>query len=121
VPIAATAPLARELIATGDGGYPLRNLPLQSSATVVACRDGFIEAEIDDEIVALSIERGTCYGMNRVGSRIWNLLANPIQISDLCATLIAVYRVEAHVCERQVLDLLEELRAEGLIAIVEEK
>ena len=31
-----------------------------------------IDAEIDDEIVALSIEQGTCYGMNRVGSRIWN-------------------------------------------------
>jgi len=81
----------------------------------VACRDGFIETEVNDEIVALSIERGTCYGMNRVGSRIWSLLAKPIRISDLCATLVASYRVDADVCERQVLDLLEELRAEGLI------
>lgn len=81
----------------------------------MACRDGFIETEVNDEIVALSIERGTCYGMNRVGSRIWSLLAKPIRISDLCATLVASYRVDADVCERQVLDLLEELRAEGLI------
>jgi hypothetical protein len=99
----------------------LRSLPLQFSDTVVACRDGFIEAEIDDEVVALSIEQGTCYGMNRVGSRIWNLLTKPIRISDLCATLLAAYRVEREVCERQVLDLLEELRAEGLIATVAEK
>ena len=99
----------------------LRNLPLQSAAKVVACRDGFIEAEIDDEIVALSIEQGTCYGMNRVGSRIWTLLAKPIRICDLCAALLAEYRVDPDVCERQVLDLLEELRAEGLIATLEEK
>jgi hypothetical protein len=99
----------------------LWNVPLQTSATVVACKDGFIETAIDDEIVALSIERGTCYGMNRVGSRIWNLLATPIRISDLCATLVATYKVDPDVCERQVLDLLEELRAEGLIATLEEK
>jgi hypothetical protein len=99
----------------------LRRLRLQSSDIIVARRDGFIEAEIDDEVVALSIGQGTCYGMNRVCSRIWHLLAKPIRISDLCATLLAAYRVEPEVCEREVLDLLEELRAEGLIATVAEK
>src|SRR6266516_472279 len=99
----------------------MRNLPLEPSNTVVACRDGFIEAEIDDEILALSIERGTCYGMNRVGSRIWSLMIKPIRISDLCAALLATYKVDPDICERQVLDLLEGLRAEGLIATPEEK
>ena len=98
-----------------------KNLPLQASTTVVACTDKLIDAEIDGEIVALSIEHGTCYGMNRIGSRIWTLLAKPIRICDLCAALLAEYRVDPHVCERQVLDLLEELRAEGLIATLEEK
>jgi hypothetical protein len=81
--------------------------------------DGFLSAEIGDEIVALSIERGTCYGLNRVGSRIWTLLASPMRIGDLVATLLTEYQVDPDVCERQVLDLFEELRAEGLIATVE--
>ena len=99
----------------------MRDLPLRSSAIVVACRDAVIEAEIDQEIVALSIERGTCYGMNPVGSRIWNLIAEPIRICDLCEMLVGAYRVDPAVCERQVLDLLEGLRAEGLVTMVEEK
>ena len=99
----------------------LAELHRLSMETVVARSDGFIEAEIDKEIVALSIERGTCYGLNRVGSRIWNLLATPIRISDVCATLLSEYRVDPSVCECQVLDLLEELRAEGLIAILGQK
>jgi hypothetical protein len=99
----------------------MRSPPLEPSNTVVACKDGFIEAEIDDEILALSIEHDTCYGMNQVSSRIWRLVAKPIRIRDLCATLLAVYKVAPDVCERQVLDLLEELRAEGLIATVGEK
>ena len=97
------------------------NVPLRTSTSVVARRDGLIETEIDDEIVALNIEQGICYGINRVGSRIWGLLARPMRISDLCAALLVTYRVDPHVCERQVLELLEELRAEGLIAVSEEK
>ena len=88
---------------------------------VVARKDDFIAAEIDDEIVALSIEHGICYGMNRVGSRIWNLLAKPMRISDLCASAACRVPGRSEVCERQVLDLLEELRAEGLITTIEEK
>ena len=86
-----------------------------SPTTMVARKDGLIEAEVESEIVALNVEKGTCYGLNTVGSRIWKLLAVPIQISDICAKLLAEYRVESDTCERQVLDLLEELRAEGLI------
>jgi hypothetical protein len=99
----------------------LQKLPLQPSTTVVACRDGFVESEIDGEILALSIEQGNCYGLNQVGSRIWKLLENPIRICDLSAALLAAYRVDQDVCERQVLDLLEELRGEGLIATLEEE
>jgi hypothetical protein len=86
-----------------------------SLASVVNRSDGFIDSEIDNEIVALNIESGTCYGLNRVGSRIWRLLGAPVRVSDLCATLRTEYNVDPGVCERQVLDLLEELRAEGLI------
>jgi hypothetical protein len=87
-----------------------------SSSTAVVRSDGVIDAEIDNEIVALNIEKGTCYGLNRVGSRIWSLLGAPIRISELCAALLTEYKLEPSVCERQVLDLLEELRAEGLIS-----
>jgi hypothetical protein len=92
-----------------------------SSAAVIERTNGFIEAEIDDEIVALSIEHGICYGFNRVASRIWTLLGRSTRIGDLCATLVSEYSVDPDVCERQVLDLLEELRAEGLIATVDAK
>ena len=87
-----------------------------SSASVVVRRDGLVQAEIDGEVVTMSIEHGTCYGLNQVGSRIWNLLEKPTRIGVLCETLLSEYRVDPDVCERQVLDLLEELRTEGLIS-----
>lgn len=90
-----------------------------SLASVVVRTDGFLEAEIDNEIVALSIPQGTCYAFNRVGSRIWALLASSVRVSDLIAILLTEYQVDADVCEHQALDLLEELRTAGMIATVE--
>ena len=86
-----------------------------SPDTVVVRNDGLIEAEVGDEIVALNVDKGFCYGLNSVGSRIWKLIAAPIRIGDICARLVAEYKVEPSTCERQILELLEELRAEGLI------
>ena len=88
---------------------------------MVVRRNDVIDAEIDQEIVALNIKNSTCYGLNRVGSRIWSLLAAPIRIGDICATLLTEYKVEPSSCERQVVDLLEEMRAEGLIVTPEEQ
>jgi hypothetical protein len=39
-----------------------------SLTTMVVRSDGFIEAQIDNEVVALNIEKGACYGLNTVGS-----------------------------------------------------
>ncbi len=86
-----------------------------TSASLVVRNSNLIDAEIDNEVVALKIDSGACYGLNRVGSRVWSLIAAPRRVNDICATLQDEYDVESHVCERQVLDLLEELLAEDLI------
>jgi hypothetical protein len=67
----------------------------------------------------MNIDTGFCYGLNRVGSRIWSELTVPVGIGDLCAKLLNEFDVDANTCEREVLDHLQELRAEGLIAIQE--
>ena len=65
-----------------------------SSNIIVARRAGLVEAEVDGEIVALHIDKGTCYGLNKSGSRIWQMLAEPKRIDAVCARLIAEYDVD---------------------------
>jgi hypothetical protein len=86
-----------------------------SSTTVVVRSNGLVDAEIDQEIVALSVAKGVCYGLDPIGSRIWKMLANPIRVADICQTLVREYEVAPETCESDVLDLLEELRSEGMI------
>ena len=99
----------------------LRNSSPLSVYSVVSRKAGIIEAEIEGEVVALNVETGTCYGLNQVGSRIWHMLATSPRISDICEALLDEYSVGSADCERQVLDLLEDLYTEGLIAPIEEK
>ena len=99
----------------------MRNVDSLTSDSLVVLNGGLVEAEVDGEVVALSIEHGTCYGLNQVGSRIWKLIEKPIRVSELCAALLAEYKVEPDVCEREVLDLLEQLRAEGMISLLPKK
>ena len=42
----------------------MEHLPGMSLSTVVGRQAGFVEAEIEKEIVALNVEKGTCYGLN---------------------------------------------------------
>ncbi len=87
---------------------------------MVARKGGLIEADIDQEIVALNIETGICYGLNGAGSRIWNLMQTPIRISDICASLVAEFEVEPDDCERDVIGLIEQLLSENLVAVTNE-
>jgi hypothetical protein len=87
--------------------------------TVVTRSSGIVSAEIDDEVAMLDIERGICFGMNKVATRVWDLVREPVRVSDICSKLLAEYDVGQADCERQILDLLEELRTEGLVVTVD--
>lgn len=89
-----------------------------SAASIVMRRGGVVAVEVDGEIVALNADMRTCYGLNRVGSRVWKLIAEPSRVGDVCASLVREYDVDQATCERQVLELLQELHGEELIEAV---
>ena len=91
-----------------------------SLATVVVKTAGIPDAEVDNEVVILGIEKSVCYGLNSVGSRIWQLLVGQVRVSDICKSLQNEYDIDAANCETQVLTLLENLRSEGLIEIFDD-
>lgn len=86
----------------------------EQKARIIRC-DDLLEADVNGEIVALHIEKGQCYGMNGVASRIWELLAEATTPEQICAALAQEYDVEPGTCRADVMALLDEFRAEGLI------
>lgn len=88
-----------------------------SGDAMVVRNEGLLTAEVDGELMAMSVDRGICYGLNAVGTRIWALIAEPRSVDDLCARLRQEFDVEEEECRRDVVDLVEELRAEGLATV----
>ncbi len=86
-------------------------------ATIVCRKSDLLTAEVNGEIVLMSVQDGLYFGLNAIGSDIWRRLETPVQVAALCAALTADYQGQASVIERDVLDLLETLATKHLIEI----
>lgn len=74
-------------------------------------------AQLDDEVVMLSLETNRYYGLNPIGSRIWELLAQPQTLRQVCDILLTEYDVTQEQCEREVLALAEKMLEQKLAQI----
>ena len=90
---------------------------LTGAAVLVRNDAELLTTVVDGELIGMSVEQGACYGLNAVGTRIWELLDEPRSIAELCTLLTDEYDIEASDCLKDVVDLAEELRAEGLVTV----
>jgi hypothetical protein len=90
---------------------------LTDQSTLTRNDRDLLSAVVDGELVGMSVERGTCYGLNEVATRIWGLLAEPRTLSQLCEALAAEYEVDPATCRSDVESHLLEMQSAGLIAV----
>lgn len=74
-----------------------------------------ISTEIEGELVALDVTKGVCYGLNRMGTRIWRLLETPRSAREIADQLAPEFDVEPDVCLQHTTDLVRELVAAELV------
>jgi len=84
---------------------------------IVRRRAGLLETEVDGELVGLHVENGTCYGFNASATRIWAMIETPRRLTDLRDALVEEFDVDSATCEAQLVDLLRDLEADGLIEL----
>jgi len=77
-----------------------------------------LTSNIGEEIVMMSIDNSAYYGLDPIGSNIWEMLAEPIRVSDLCAQLMQRYEVNEQDCQRDVLNFLNQMRNEDLLTVL---
>lgn len=90
---------------------------LISDSSIVTASKEQISSEIVGEAVILNLKSGVYYGLNEVGNRAWNLIQQPKTVKGIKNTLLEEYDVEPESCERDLLVLLQELEAVGLIDV----
>lgn len=85
-------------------------------STVVAAKDQ-VSCDLAGEAAILNLQSGVYYGLDAVGARVWHLLQEPRTVQDIRDTILMEYEVERDRCERDLLALLQELVAAGLIEV----
>lgn len=84
---------------------------------IVSQATGLVAADMDGEKVMLNIEKSKYYGLDGIGSRIWELIEKPHTAREVVAALLKEYDVEEKTCQHDVLAYLSKLFAQGLVAI----
>jgi hypothetical protein len=76
--------------------------------------------EVGGETVLLDLGSEQYFGLDAVGTRIWQLIGEGAGPGVVVDTLLAEYEVDRPTLEKDVADLLERLREAGLIRIADE-
>ena len=88
-----------------------------SPETLVVAVKEQMSTSLGEEAVILQLKKGVYYGLNPLGARIWELLKEPRTVRDIKEVILAEYEVGPEQCEQDLLRLLKELAAHGLIEV----
>ena len=78
-------------------------------------KEGLVFNRIDDEVVLFHLETEQYFGMNAVGSRIWDLLLTPQTLGTLCEALMQEFEIDHEAFTREVQLFLASLSEHKLI------
>jgi hypothetical protein len=73
--------------------------------------------QLDEEAVLLNLKSGIYFGLNDVGARVWQLIAERRTLSRVLDALIEEYAATPEVLERDLLELSRQLCAKGLVEV----
>ena len=85
------------------------------AATVTAAPE-LLTGTFGDEVVILSLESGTYYGLQGVAARIWSHLQQPISVLALRDAIVDEFDVDVQQCEADLHSFLDDLVAKGLVS-----
>ncbi len=77
--------------------------------------DGWLAARVGDELVMMSAKDGVYLGLNEVGACVWDQLAAPREVAELCEGVAAEFETSVEACRPDVEAFLAALEARGAV------
>lgn len=85
--------------------------------SIVQRNPEMISADMDGEMVMMSIENSAYYGLNAVGSELWDAMENPVSVTALCDRVTEKFDIDLASCKVDVMELLTDLRERDLVQL----
>jgi hypothetical protein len=91
--------------------------PVLDDATMVSRSPSVLTAEVDGEVVMMSIEQGRYFGLDDIGSDIWKRLEPPCTFAALVDRLAADYDADRAVIAADVRSLLGQMAKQDVVRL----
>ena len=87
--------------------------------TNIVVADEVVSCDLDGEAAILNLKDGVYYGLDPIGAKIWNLIQNPMILSDVVEKIWEEYDVKKDECTDDIFELIEKLLNNGLVKVNE--
>jgi hypothetical protein len=85
--------------------------------SVVKVSGSQVSADLAGETAILNLDAGIYYGLDQVGSHIWNRIKQPCSVRDLKEDILHEFEVGPVNCEADLLEFLNRLLDQRLIEV----
>jgi hypothetical protein len=90
-----------------------------TSDSLLSHSTGLFSTGLGSEMIFLNAAKGIYVGLDEIGRRIWELLATPSTVTELCARLALEFKGDSAEVMADVTAFLNELVDDGLIEVAE--
>ncbi len=86
-------------------------------ATQYKRNDEMLSNKMDNELILLSLQNDRYFGLNEVGTRIWELLEKPVTLDELTEKLAGEYHIAPETCRKELASFIADMTEKKLITI----
>ena len=90
-------------------------LPAVSLARTYGVPEGVVFRDVEGETVILDMNNGTYFGLDPVGTRMWQLLIEHARLDAVVTALLAEFEVDPGTLRADLLDLVTALESKQLL------
>jgi hypothetical protein len=83
----------------------------------IRINDDVLWQELQGEAVLLNLKTGVYFGLNPIGTRVWELLAATGMLRDVVDAIVGEYEVEAQACADDVIALVADMQKHALVTV----
>jgi hypothetical protein len=80
--------------------------------------EGIVAQRTDDSLILLNPDSGHYYTLDEVGARVWDLCDGSHRVAEVVSSVHAEYDAPLNAIQTDVLELLDDLASERLVATV---
>lgn len=86
-------------------------------ASRVSVKEGVLFQELQGEAVLLHLDSGMYFGLDPVGTRMWQFFAEHERLADVASAIVTEFDVSEIQCATDLLALVAKLEDQGLVTV----